>query len=192
MYKPRTIGQFKVLEYLKSQFALDAFLVAPISRDGLMLTDRNEETIAFECCGNTIRQCDVPGPGTRSDMRVFIEYLNYKCPDPKDHTFETKTRLWLDIPVGLSHQQALGLTDDLYYHYLTHEIPDKEYILRHIVDGFVTPEVYRSIQLWYLDGHTMDTYLVIGGIDGIGTLIDLIFSYRTPNAEHHQFYLVEN
>lgn len=56
MYKPRTIGQFKVLEYLKSQFALDAFLVAPISRDGLMLMDRNEETIAFECCGSTIRQ----------------------------------------------------------------------------------------------------------------------------------------
>jgi len=38
----------------------------------------------------------------------------------------------------------------------------------------------------------MDTYLVIGGIDGIGTLIDLIFSYHTPNAEHYQFYLVEN
>lgn len=192
MYKPRTIGQFKVMEFLKRSFVLDSLIIAPISRNGLMLMDRTEDIIAFEFYDGKIRQCPVPQPGTRSDMRIFISCLNHKHPDLKHQTFDAKTRLWLEMPGGLNHQQALGLTDELYQHYLTHSMLDKEDILRHISSGFITPDVYRSIQLWYLDGHTMDTYLVIGGVDGIGILVDLIFNYRTPMAESHQFYLTES
>lgn len=68
---------------------------------------------------------------------------------------------------------------------------DKDEILRQISTGFVSQDLYRSIQLWYLNGHAADTFLVISGIDGTGTLIELIFHYQTPAADAHRFYLLE-
>lgn len=191
MYKPRTIGQFKVMEFLKRSFVLDSLIIAPISRNGLMLMDRNADIIAFELYNGTILQCPVPSPGTLSDMRLFISNLNRKYPDLRSQTFDAKTTLWLETPNSLTYQQALGLTDELYRHYLTHPMMDKDEILRQISTGFVSQDLYRSIQLWYLNGHAADTFLVISGIDGTGTLIELIFHYQTPAADAHRFYLLE-
>ena len=39
MYKPHTIEQFKVQQFLEHTFAIDHFLVSPLSRTALMLED---------------------------------------------------------------------------------------------------------------------------------------------------------
>ena len=104
MYKPRTIGQFKVMEFLKRSFVLDSLIIAPISRNGLMLMDRNADIIAFELYNGTILQCPVPSPGTLSDMRLFISNLNRKYPDLRSQTFDAKTLVrnakQPDLPAG--------------------------------------------------------------------------------------------
>ena len=51
MYKPHTIEQYKVYRFLEENFALEHFLLAPLSRFGLMLEDKTGEKIA--CAGNT-------------------------------------------------------------------------------------------------------------------------------------------
>lgn len=191
MYKPRTIGQFKVWQFLESQFALEAFLVSPASRNGLMLEDRNQDQIAFEYRNGMIAECPLPRPGTRSDLRMFAEYLNHKCPEPAQQTFDAKTRLWLDSPIVLTHQQALGLNDALYRHYLTHPMLEKEDIQQLLVTGKISTDTYRSIQLWYLDGHAADTRLVISGVDSVGEYGDLIFHYQTPREMYYQFYILD-
>lgn len=40
MYKPHTIEQYKVYRFLEENFALEHFLLAPLSRFGLMLEDK--------------------------------------------------------------------------------------------------------------------------------------------------------
>ena len=47
MYKPHTIEQYKVYRFLEENFALEHFLLAPLSRFGLMLEDKTGEKIAF-------------------------------------------------------------------------------------------------------------------------------------------------
>lgn len=190
MYKPRTIGQYRVMEFLKAQFHLDSFLVWPISRDALLLEDRDDEQIAFVSTEDGIAECEVPPPGTSADLRLFHEYLNGKYPKPEQQTFDAKTRLWLESPIPISFAQALGLTDELFRHYLSHPMIDEEEMRRQIVTGSVSIGMYQSMQLWYLDGHVKDTLLLIAGVDGIGPYADLIFHYRTPFAESHQFYIL--
>ena len=192
MYKPRTISQHKVMEFLKDQFHLDSCLVWPISRNSLLLEDENHDQIAFASNEAGIYECEIPGPGTRTDVRMFYDYLRRKCPEPHQQTFNAKTQLWLNCPIRITYAQALGLGDELFRHYLTHPMMDKEDILRSIVTGMVSMDDYRSMQLWYLDGHTKDTLLLIAGVDGIGQYADMVFHYRTPHAECHQFYLRED
>ena len=192
MYKPRTIGQYKVMGFLRDQFHLDSCIVWPISRDGLLLEDQNHDQIAFASDEDGIYECEIPEPGTRTDVRMFHEYLRHKCPEPHQQTFDAKTQLWLTAPIGISYAQALGLGDELFRHYLTYPMMDKEDILRRIATGMVSMDDFRSMQLWYMDGHTKDTLLVIAGIDGIGQYADMVFHYRTPYAECHQFYLRED
>lgn len=40
MYKPYTIDQYKVYQFLEENFALDQFLLSPLSRNALMLEDK--------------------------------------------------------------------------------------------------------------------------------------------------------
>lgn len=40
MYKPHTIEQYKVYRFLEENFALEHFLLAPLSRFGLILEDK--------------------------------------------------------------------------------------------------------------------------------------------------------
>lgn len=191
MYKPHTIQQFKVLEFLKEQFAVEACLVAPISRHGLMLQDRGGGKIAFEYRDGAILEHPVPEPGSSYDCRVFMQALHYHYPKAEQQTFAAKTALWLKAPVGLTHQQALGLPDDLYLHYLTHAVPDEEAVRKLAARGMMTKGDYQGVLLWYLDGHFARNYLGAGGVDGVGIYIDLIFDYRSPLAQHLQFYLDE-
>ena len=47
MYKPHTIEQYKIQQFLDHTFAMEHFLVSPLSRSALMLEDRCGERIAF-------------------------------------------------------------------------------------------------------------------------------------------------
>ena len=189
MYKPYTIQQFKVLEFLKKQFEVEACLVAPISRHGLMLQDRYGGKIAYEYRDEGILECPVPEPGSSYDRRCFMQALHFHYPKAEQQTFAAKTALWLEAQLCLTHQQALGLPDDLYQHYLTHAVPDGEEVCRMAASGRITQKDYQGVLLWYLDGHFGENYLGAGGVDGTGIYIDLIFCYRTPQAQHLQFYL---
>ena len=58
MYKPHTIEQYKVYRFLEENFALEHFLLAPLSRFGLLLEDKTGEKIArtgSSCSGNSNR-----------------------------------------------------------------------------------------------------------------------------------------
>lgn len=191
MYKPRTINQFKVMEFLKENFVTDACLISPISRDGLMLEDRNMDRIGFTCHGDTIAECDIPEPGTRGALRMFAEGLRLAYLRAEQQTFEAKTQQWLKCPGLVTYQQALGLDDDLFRHYLKHPMLSEDDVRHLAALGMVSEDVYRSILLWYLDGHCADNHLCVGGVDSTGTCIDLIFRYRQPSAELLQFYIMD-
>ena len=55
MYKPHTIEQYKVYRFLEENFALEHFLLAPLSRFGLMLEDKTDEKIAFAFLNNCVQ-----------------------------------------------------------------------------------------------------------------------------------------
>ena len=37
MYKPHTVDQFKLWQFLKERFVMEAFILSPVSRNALML-----------------------------------------------------------------------------------------------------------------------------------------------------------
>lgn len=47
MYKPHTIEQYKIQQFLDANFAMEHFLVSPLSRTSLLLEDKTGEQIAF-------------------------------------------------------------------------------------------------------------------------------------------------
>lgn len=47
MYKPHTIEQYKIQQFLDANFAMEHFLVSPLSRKSLLLEDKTGEQIAF-------------------------------------------------------------------------------------------------------------------------------------------------
>ena len=56
MYKPHTIEQYKIQQFLDHTFAMEHFLVSPLSRSALMLEDRCGERIAFSFSDNEVRE----------------------------------------------------------------------------------------------------------------------------------------
>ena len=55
MYKPHMIEQYKIQQFLDHNFAVEHFLVSPLSRSALMLEDRCGERIAFSFSDNEVR-----------------------------------------------------------------------------------------------------------------------------------------
>lgn len=47
MHKPHTIEQYKIQQFLDANFAMEHFLVSPLSRMSLLLEDKTGEQIAF-------------------------------------------------------------------------------------------------------------------------------------------------
>ena len=64
MYKPHTIEQYKVYRFLEENFALEHFLLAPLSRFGLMLEDKTGEKIAFAFLNDCVQEIPVPAPSS--------------------------------------------------------------------------------------------------------------------------------
>lgn len=168
MYKPHTIEQYKVYRFLEENFALEHFLLAPLSRFGLMLEDKTGEKIAF------------------------LKQFRSLTPRPVIHDFEALTRWWLDNPNPLTYQQALGMSDILYRHFLSHPLINEDDALRLARKGLVTESEYNDLQLWYFNGHTMSCWFGSLGVDGTGSLYGLIFDYQTASPTKTQFYLLDD
>ena len=120
MYKPHTIEQYKVYRFLEENFALEHFLLAPLSRFGLMLEDKTDEKIAFAFLNNCVQEIPVPAPADPETVTAFLKQFRSLTPRPVIHDFEALTRWWLDNPNPLTYQQALGMSDDLYRHFGNH------------------------------------------------------------------------
>jgi hypothetical protein len=192
MFKPRTIDQFKVYRFLKERFALDHFLVAPISRSALLLEDRTGDKLAFALQNGDILEVEIPVPPSLEAVHTFWQQFKALTPVPQLKDFDDVTVWWLNHPNPLTYQMALNLPDDLYRHFLSHPILEDEAVYQLAKKGLVTETEYLDIQLWYRNGHFKDHWLGPLGLDGTGNIYGLTRNYRKPNAHEMQFYLMDD
>ena len=62
MYKPHTIEQYKIQRFLDETFAMEHFLVSPLSRTSLLLEDETGEQLAFGFLDEEVREIPLPPP----------------------------------------------------------------------------------------------------------------------------------
>lgn len=189
MYKPFTIELFQIQQYLKERFDLNQFLQKPVSRDTVVLQDKNGEQIAFTCQNKTVSQIPIPTALTREEVNAYIRCLRKSENMPQVKTFEDVTRWWCDNPNPLTYQQALGLSDELYAHFLTHKIPDDESVLQLVQQDVISEDDYKSLHLWCLNRRFQRCYLGFYGVDGNGDSYNFIWNYGEPNAVSYIFYI---
>lgn len=125
-------------------------------------------------------------------FRGSLKQFRSLTPRPVVHDFEALTRWWLDNPNPLTYQQALGMSDDLYHHFLSHPLISEDDALRLARKGLVTESEYNDLQLWYFNGHTMSCWFGPLGVDGTGSLYGLTFDYQTASPTKTQFYLLDD
>lgn len=192
MYKPHTIEQYKIQQFLDHTFAMEHFLVSPLSRSALMLEDRCGERIAFSFSDNEVREIPIPSAPSPDKVKSFIRSFRALGAKPHLRTFEDVTRWWLNHPNPLTYQQALGLPDELYRRFLSSTPIEDEDAQRLAASGLVSEDAYQDIQLWYLNVNTANCWLGPLGIDGTGNLYALTFNYGTPRAKELKFYLLDD
>lgn len=88
MYKPHTIEQYKVYRFLEENFALEHFLLAPLSRFGLMLEDKTGEKIAFAFLNDCVQEIPIPAPAAPETVIAFLKQFRSLTPRPVVHDFE--------------------------------------------------------------------------------------------------------
>ena len=76
MYKPHTIEQYKIQQFLDANFAMEHFLVSPLSRTSLLLEDKTGEQIAF---GFLIISTRNPDPAAGKTGRCAGLSQNFPC-----------------------------------------------------------------------------------------------------------------
>lgn len=189
MYKPHTVEQFKVWQFLKEQFHLEHFILSPVSRKALMLEDKTGKCIVFAWDGNAAVEQPVPKPVSDEAIKAFLRAHLVHPHRPNLHTIEEVTRWWLANDNPLTYQQALGFSDELYRYFLTHAAYADEQILGIVQNGVVTEEEYLGIKLWYFDGNTGHCWLGPLGLDGTGEIYGLTLHYHTPEQVEYTFYL---
>ena len=189
MYKPHTVEQFKVWQFLKERFHLEHFILSPISRKALMLEDKTGECIVFGWDEDAAVEQPLPEPATEETIKAFFLELNARPDRPQLHTIEEVTRWWLANENPLTYQRALGFSDELYRYYLTHKQYTDEELLSIVQKKLVTEEEYMGIKLWYLDGNTGCCWLGPRGVDGTGDIYALILHYHTSRQVEYVFYL---
>ena len=104
MYKPHTIEQYKIQQFLDHTFAMEHFLVSPLSRSALMLEDRCGERIAFSFSDNEVREIPIPSAPSPDKVKSFIRSFRALGAKPHLRTFEDVTRWWLNHPNPLTYQ----------------------------------------------------------------------------------------
>lgn len=189
MYKPHTVEQFKVWQFLKERFVLEEFILSPVSRRALMLEDKTGERIVFAWSGETAVEEPVPELADPEIVRAFLKAQHDRPDRPRLTDIEQVTRWWLENESPLSYQQALGFSDVLYRYFLTHKMYSDEEIIALVKKGLVTEEEYLGIKLWYFNGNVRGNWLGPLGIDGTGDIYGLTLRYRTPEQVEYVFYL---
>ena len=189
MYKPHTIEQFKVWQFLKERFVLEEFILSPVSRRALMLEDKTGERIVFAWNGETAVEEPVPEPADPEAVRAFLKAHHDRPDRPRLTDIEQVTRWWLENESPLSYQQALGFPDVLYRYFLTHKEYSDEEVVAVVQKGLVTEEEYLGIKLWYFNGNVKGNWLGPLGLDGTGEIYGLTLQYRTPEQKEYTFYL---
>lgn len=192
MYKPQTIEQYKIHCYLKEQFHLEQCLLSPLSRSSMLLEDLAGDKIAFGYENGAVREIAVPLPSDPEKVKAFLKSFRALEPKPCLNDFESITRWWLVHPNPLTYQQALGLTDDLYRHFLSYPLIDDEAAQTIVAKGLVTEKEFSDIRLWYRNGHVMTCWLGQLGLDGTGNIYGLTFRYRKPDERKYEFYLLDD
>ena len=177
---------------MEESFALKLFLLAPLSCFGLMPENKTGEKIAITFLNDCVQKIPVPAPATSETVIAFLKQFRSLTPRPVIHDFEALTRWWLDNPNPLTYQQALGMPDNLYRHFLSHPLIHEDDALRLARRGLVTESEYNDLQLWYLNGHTMSCWLGSLGVDGTGSLYGLTFDCQTASPIKTQFYLLDD
>lgn len=104
MYKPHTIEQYKIQRFLDETFAMEHFLVSPLSRTSLLLEDETGEQLAFGFLDDEVREIPLPPPAAPEEIKDFIRRFRALNPKPRLRTFEDITRWWLDHPNPLTYQ----------------------------------------------------------------------------------------
>lgn len=191
MYKPYTVEQYKVYQFIKKYFVTEHFLIAPLSRSALMLQDQAGDKIAFQYQNHTVEEIPIPSASDPERVRLFINEFASNPLRATLKTFDSITLWWLDYPNPLNYQQALSLPDDLYYHFLTYPLITDEKVRHIIVSGLVSEKDYNDIRLWYRNGNYASCWLGPLGVDGTGNRYGLVFHYKKPEAEKLEFYLMD-
>lgn len=145
MYKPHTIEQYKIQQFLDANFVMEHFLVSPLSRTSLLLEDKTGEQIAFGFFDNKVQEIPIPPPAKLEDVQAFLQTFRALDPKPKLHSFEDVTRWWLSHSNPLTYQQALCLSDELYRRFLSRPMLQEEDCCRLAASGLVTEEEYQDI-----------------------------------------------
>lgn len=189
MYRPYTLEQDRIYEYLQERFDLKQFLLSPLSRSGLLLEDRAGNLAAFSCTNGSVGPIPVPKPNPPEICRSFIKQFRSNPNSPRLDRFAAIDLWWLHTPNPLTYRQAIGMNDIMYRHYLAHPLISDEDVLHLMKKGVVTASEYRDLKLWYYNGHMRTCWLGEMGLDGTGNYGCLEINYKQPDARAYRFYL---
>lgn len=194
MYKPHTVEQYEIVQYLKEDqnFAMDHFILSPLSRSALLLEDCEGAQLAFSYFQGSVTEIPVPAPPDPNEVLAFIRKFRADPARPRLRSLEEITRWWHTASNPLCYQQALSLPDDLYRHFLTHSLYSEETVRQIAGKKYVTEEEYLGIRLWYRNENSLHFWLGPLGVDGTGNLYGLTFRYRLPDAEEVAFYVMDD
>lgn len=191
MYKPHTIEQFKLLQYMNKHFQMEHFILSPLSHSSMMLEDMQGGKLAFSYQDGAVRQIPIPEPISQEEVRSYVRAFKAAPHQPVFRTFEDATRWWLNTPNPLSYQQLFGLSDEMYRHFLTRRLLEDVEVMELVSRKLVTELEYNDIRLWYWNGHVGTCWLGPYGVDGTGNSYELIFNYLRP-AEHRFLFYVKD
>lgn len=190
MYKPRTVEQFKVMEYIKEHVQTNGFLISPVSRSGLMIEDSTGKCLAFQWVDGSVLEAPLPVPATQEEHRAFVAAFHADPAHPCLSSLDELTDWWLNHPSPLTYRQALNLPEELYRRYLTCDhLLDLDDVLTLVMSGSVTDEEYLDMRLWFRNGHSGGNWLGPVGIDSRGERHELVFNWMTSAEIRYPFYL---
>lgn len=189
MYRPFTVDLFQIQEYLRQHFDLGHFIQIPLTQGTVIIQDSCGQQLAFTCQDSSVKQIPIPSILSKKDSVAYIRLLRQKGKAPDLRTFHGVTKWWATTPNPLTYQQALGLPDDLYVHYLTHDLLNDEEVLHIVSQKIITEDEYRDLYLWCRNGNFCRSYLGAYGVDGFGASHKFIWNYGTPEAKTFIFYI---
>ena len=155
----------------------------------LVLEDQFGEKLEFFFRDGKVLEHPLMPPADSVSVDLFRRCLDFQFPKSSQRTFSARNALWSTGAFPLIYQQALGLPDDLFRHYLKTQPLTREEVRDLAARGSVTEPDFWSMQLWRLDGHTEDCTLCGPWEDGVGTYGILFLPRPAQPAEELHFYV---